>query len=194
LQTSSNYYFSVKATDNAGNVTSAINSNGQAVNPTLAFSIDSTTITFNNLNSANGWTDTQTNLLTTSTNAYGGYSIYASLTQLLTSSEHPSRTIANYSGTWASPTAWGAGVYGFGYTSYDTSVQGSNRFNNGNNFAAFPLTSPGDIVADHTSFVNGSTGMVNNEQFMIRYKVMVSVIQAATTYTAKVNYIITANY
>lgn len=40
LQTNKIYYFNVRATDNAGNVSSAVSSNGQIVTPTLTFDID----------------------------------------------------------------------------------------------------------------------------------------------------------
>lgn len=194
LQTGVNYYFSVKATDNAGNVTSPVNSNSQQVLPTLGFSIDSATVTFTNLNPSNGWTDTQTSVLTSSTNAYGGYTVRARISQPLTSFPYPTQTISNYTGTWSSPTTWSAGTYGFGYTSYDNLIQGSNRFNSGNFFAGFSQTPTGDIIADHTDLVNGTTGPVSNEQFTIRYKVAVPATQVASKYATDVIYVITANY
>jgi len=40
LQTNKTYYFNVRATDNAGNVSSVVSSNGQIVTPTLTFDID----------------------------------------------------------------------------------------------------------------------------------------------------------
>lgn len=194
LQTGVQYIFKARATDNAGNVGSAVSSNGQQVLPTLSFSLDSNTVTFNNLNSANSWTDTKTNVLSTSTNASNGYSICAYLNQILTSTAYPTQTVANFTGTWTSPQTWNSGTYGFGYTSFDTLIQGSNRFVSGTKFAGFSTSSPGDIVADHTDVVDGTTGAVSDEQFTIQYKIAVSAIQAATTYSAYIYYIATANY
>jgi len=194
LQTGVLYYVSVRATDNAGNTASPVNSNGQQVSPTLSFAYDANTITFSDLDNANGWTDTKTNTFTTSTNAYSGYVIKGYITQLLTSLAYPSVTIPNFYGTWNEPQPWPSGTYGFGYTSSDTLVQGSNRFNNGTKYAAFSQTSPGDVVADHTDEVNGSTGAVVNEQFTITYKLAVSQSQAASTYRTWAIYVVTANY
>lgn len=194
LQTGVIYYISVKTTDNAGNVESAVNSNGQQVLPTLSFVLSSNAITFDNLNGSNSYTDTKTMTTSTSTNASTGYTTKAYETQLLTSLAYPAKTVPNFSGTWTDPLAWPGGTYGFGYTSSDASVQGSNRFNSGTEYAAFSQTVPGDIAADHTDTVNGSSGAVANEQFTITYKVAVSATQEASEYQSYVVYIVTANY
>ena len=194
LNTGENYYFSVRATDNATNTASPQNSNGQQVSPTLSFSLSGNTVTFADLNNANNWTDTKTSTTTTSTNASSGYTAKAYITQLLTSLAYPSVTIANFYGTWANPEPWPLGTYGFGYTSNDANVQGSNRFAGGTQYAPFSQTASGDVVADHTDYINGQTGAVSNEQFIITYKVAVSNIQAASTYQTYVTYIVTANY
>ena len=194
LQTGVMYYVSVKTTDNAGNVESAVSSNGQQVLPTLSFSLSSNAITFDNLNAANSYTDSKTMTTTTSTNASTGYTAKAYKTQLLTSLAYPTKTVSDFSGTWADPLAWNPGTYGFGYTSSDTSVQGSNRFAGGTEYAGFSQTIPGDVAADHTDAVNGSTGAVTNEQFTITYKVAVSDTQEASEYRSYIVYIVTANY
>lgn len=194
LNTGELYYISVRATDNAGNTCSPVSSNGQQVLPMLSFSFDTNTITFADLNNSNNWTDTKTNTFTTSTNAYQGYTIRGYITQLLTSLAYPSITIDNFYGTWSDPQPWPSGTYGFGYTSSDTLVQGSNRFNNGTKYAAFSMSAPGDVVADHTDYVTGATGAVTNEQFTITYKVAVSQSQPASTYRTYAIYIVTANY
>lgn len=199
LQTGATYYISLKTTDNAGNV-ATINSNGQQVSPTLSFSFDSNLVTFSDLNNSNNWTDTKTTTLTVSTNASAGYTIKASINQLLTSIAYPAQTIANFIGTWATPQNWlnfckdDSNDCGFGYTSNDTLVQSSNRFSGGTLFAAYSGTSPGDVVADHTDPVNGSTGAVSNEQFTITHKVSVPSSQAASTYQTTAIFVITANY
>lgn len=194
LNTGETYYFAVKATDNATNTASAVNSDGQGVLPTISFSVDSNTVTFDDLNDGNSWTDTETNTFTTSTNAYSGYVIQGYITQLLTSLAYPSETISNFYGTWSNPEPWTGSDYGFGYTSNDTLVQGSNRFNGGTEYAAFSGTAPGDVVADHTDIVTGQTGAVSNEQFILTYKVAVTTTQVASTYRTYVIYICTTNY
>ena len=137
LQTGVIYYASVRAVDNAGNTGSAVDSNGQQVLPTLSFTLSGSSITFADLNNTNGWTDSQQSTVTTSTNASAGYTANAYITQLMTSLGYPSSTIGNFSGTWASPQLWAVGDYGFGYTSSDTLVQGSNRFAGATKYAAF---------------------------------------------------------
>ena len=194
LQTGIVYYVSVRATDNAGNVGGSVDSNGQQVTPELSFSLGSNSAAFDNLNVSNSWTDTVTGTTTVSTNASSGYTIKAYEIQPLTSSAYPAVTVPDFSGTWADPLVWNAGTYGFGYTSSDTNVQGSNRFNGGTEYTAFSSSSPGDVVADHTDAVNGTTGKVSNEQFTITYKVSTSNVQAASDYRSYVVYVVTANY
>ena len=192
LATGVTYYISVRTTDNAGNVGTAINSNGQQVLPMLSFSLSGNTVAFSNLNAANSYTDTKTITTTTSTNAANGYTIKVYNTDFLRAS--PSITIPDFSGTWSSPATWSGGQYGFGYTSDDTSVQGSNRFSGGTAFAAFSQSPPGDVVADHTTAIDGSTGSVSSEHFTITYKVAASTSQDALYYQTSSIFIVTANY
>ena len=201
LQTSKIYYFNIRTLDNAGNTSSYISSDGQAVAPTLAFSVSPSSITFSNLNAANSYEDTETTTLTTSTNAYNGYIIRAFISDLLTSPVNPSAEIVNFNGgSYASPDEFRSTDLGFGYTSSDTSVQGSNIFGDspclgGGSppcYAPFSLTGPGDIVADHTSNVTGSA--ISNEQFTITYKVKVPATQEALPYATTVIYTITPIY
>lgn len=192
LATGVTYYISVRTTDNAGNVGTAIDSNGQQVLPMLSFSLSGNTVAFSNLNAANSYTDTKTITTTTSTNAANGYTIKIYNTDFLRAS--PSITIPDFSGTWSSPATWSGGQYGFGYTSDDTSVQGSNRFSGGTAFAAFSQSPPGDVVADHTTAVDGSTGSISSEHFTITYKVAASTSQDALYYQTSSIFIVTANY
>lgn len=194
LATGVTYYTSVRATDNAGNIGTPVDSNGEQVLPTISFSMSTNTITFSNLNNGNSYTDTKTLTVTTSTNASNGYTVKAYNTADLTSLENPSDTVSDFSGSWNSPASWGGGTYGFGYTSNDTNVQGSNRFSGGTLYAAFSQTASGDVVADHTDAIDGSTGAVSSEQFTITYKVSVSNAQPAATYQTSSIYIVTANY
>ncbi|MBP9702465.1 peptidoglycan DD-metalloendopeptidase family protein [Candidatus Woesebacteria bacterium] len=192
LQTSQMYFFNVRAVDNAGNVQSAVSSNGQLISPSISFAISPASATFSNLNAANSYTDTEVATLTTSTNAYNGYVIRAFTTDLL-KSLGGTHQIANFSaGSYASPASWSGSETGFGYTSSDTTIQGSNKFSSGTLYAPFTQTGPGDIVADHTSTVTGTS--ISNEAFNITYKVKVPSDQAATNYTSTVVYTATAQY
>lgn len=192
LQTSQMYFFNVRAVDNAGNIQSAVSSNGQLISPSISFAITPASATFSNLNATNSYTDTEVATLTTSTNAYNGYVIRAFTTDLL-KSVGGTHQIANFStGSYASPATWAGSETGFGYTSSDTTIQGSNKFSSGTLFAPFTQTGPGDIVADHTSNVTGTS--ISNESFNITYKVKVPSDQAATNYTSTVVYTATAQY
>lgn len=186
LQTSKMYYFNVRAVDNAGNVQSAVSSDGQLITPTLSFGLSAGSLSFANLNAGNSYTDTKTTTVTTSTNAYNGYVIRAFMPSVMTLG---SRTIGDFSGgSYATPDSWQSGDTGMGYTSSDTSVQGTNLFQaspclGGSSLAApgcyapFSHTAPGDIVADNAGPVTGSA--VSGEQFTITYRVTTSSSQQA---------------
>ena len=200
LQTSKVYYFNVRATDKAGNVSSVSSSDGQIVAPSLQFSVTPSSVEFSNLNAANNYTSTQTATLTTSTNAYNGYEVRAYITQLLTSSDG-TNTIQNFDGgTYSAPASWDPENRGFGYTSSDTSIQGTDKFNSTSCagggtapcYAPFSTSRPGDIVADHESTVSGSS--ITDEQFDITYKVQTDSTQPASTYSTVVVYTVTAKY
>jgi hypothetical protein len=199
LQTSQIYYFNVRVNDNAGN-SSIVSSNGQLVQPSLAFSLDTYSVMFANLNAGNSYTDSEVTTLTTSTNAYNGYVVRAYRTDNLRSTIYPSTYISDFSsGTYSAPSAWSG--YGFGYTSSDTSIQGSAKFplsgaclgtGTAPCYSPFSSSAPGDIVADHTSTVSGSA--ISNEQFNLTYKVATSDTQAAGPYSTTLVYTITAQY
>jgi hypothetical protein len=160
------------------------------VDPSLTFSVSANSITFNNLNSGNSYTDTsKSTTLTTSTNAYNGYIVYAHETVPLTSN---SATIANYASPNSSPTTWSG--TGFGYTTDDSSLTGgtTNRFTNGGaKYAGFVTTIPGDPVADHPGPV---TTAISNEQFTVSYRVTVPSTQNAGTYNSKLIYIVVPTF
>lgn len=198
LNTSTEYFFNVRITDNANNQ-STISSDGQFVSPTLTFSTSNTSIDFGNLNSTNSYTATATTTTTTSTNAYNGYVIRAFSEGLLTSQN--SDTIGMFSGgTYASPDQWLGGDTGYGYTSSDTTIQGVDKFNDnpcpgGGTppcYAPWSLIGPGDIVADHTDLVTGTP--ISNEQFTISHRVTTAATQNAGDYQTEIVYTITAIY
>ncbi len=191
LQTSAPYYFNVRAIDNAGNTQSAVSSDSQIVSPSLTFGISPTVLSFDNLNSGNSYTDTEDTTLTTSTNAYGGYVIRSFTTDYLRSFED--FTIDDFdNGTYESPGSWGGGNYGFGYTSSDSTIQGSDKFGSGTLYAPFSQSGPGDILADHTNNVTGTP--ITDEQFTVTYKVKTDNIQESSLYVTTTVYTATAIY
>lgn len=158
--------------------------------PSLTFSVDSSNVTFSNLNSGNTYTDSsKTTTLTTSTNAYNGYIVNARETSPLTASVG---TIPDYTSPNSAPTTWSGN--GFGYTTNDSSLTGGtvDRFTNGGpKYAGFTTSSPGDPVADHPGPV---TTAISNEQFTIGYRVTTSSTQKAAQYTSTVVYIVVPTY
>jgi hypothetical protein len=189
IHTGQIYYFTVKAYDNAGNITT-ISSSGQQVLPTFTVSLDSYDVDLGVWEDPT-FTGTGSNTITTTTNAYHGYLVYLyKADDCLHLETDVATTIANIVADWNTPAAWpGAG---FGYTSNDTSVQGSNRFNNGTYYAYIPTrdgtTNPGDIVADE------STPQTSGQQFMITYKVQTSATQTAGRYTTSLVYTVVPEY
>jgi hypothetical protein len=193
LQPNTTYYLRVKARQ--GNYTESEygpTASAATVDPSLTFSVDSNTVTFNNLNASNSYTDaTHSSVLTTSTNAYNGYVIDAHSTGPLTAGSY---SIPDYASPNLAPTAWSGN--GFGYTTSDTSLtDGSggfnNRFGTGSNYAGFTTSSPGDAVADHAGPVATS---ITNENFTITYRVQTSTIQQAAQYKTTVIYIVVPSY
>ncbi|GIW62034.1 MAG: hypothetical protein KatS3mg089_0886 [Patescibacteria group bacterium] len=157
--------------------------------PTLTFSVSSSTVTFDNLNAGNSYTDSsKTTVLTVSTNAYNGYVVNARSTGPLTNG---SNTIADYSSPNSAPTVWSG--TGFGYTTNDNDLSGgtNNRFASGTKYAGFTTASPGDPVADHQGPV---TSPINNEQFTISYRVTADSSTKAGTYTTTVLYNVVPEY
>ncbi|HZE86873.1 MAG TPA: hypothetical protein VE090_01565 [Methylomirabilota bacterium] len=158
--------------------------------PSLTFSIDSSTLTFTNLNASNAYTDSsKTTTITTSTNAYNGYVVNARETAALTAG---ATTIADYISPNSTPTVWSG--TGFGYTTNDNNITGGtpDRFTNGGpKYAGFTTSSPGDPVADHPGPVLTA---IANEQFTITYRVTTSSSQKAAKYTTSVLYIVVPSY
>lgn len=159
--------------------------------PSLSFGVSASTITFDPLNSGNSYTDnTKNTVLTTSTNAYGGYIIYGRLTQPLTSG---SNTIANYASPNSSPTIWSG--TGFGYTTDDATLIGgtANRFTNGGpNYAGFSTSAPGDPVADHTGPIVETP--ISGETFTVSYRVSASESTNAGNYESTILYVVVPVY
>jgi len=155
--------------------------------PALTLTIDNPAITFNNLNSNDSYTDSsQSDTLTTTTNAINGYTVYGRETQALTT--NGGATIADYLSPNSAPTAWSG--LGFGYTTNDTTLGGTggaNRFNNGTNYAGFETSAPGDPVDDNTGPVSADTKTVS-------YRVTVNNATQAGTYRNTIIYTIVPTY
>ncbi|MBI3341692.1 hypothetical protein HY024_01060 [Candidatus Curtissbacteria bacterium] len=194
LKNSTTYTVKVKARQ--GNFTeSEYTQTAQATtsDSSLTFGVDSNNITFANLNGANSYTDsTKSTVLTTSTNAYGGYTIYTKETQALTS---PDGTIADYGSANSAPTTWSG--TGFGYTTNDNNLGGSGgttRFSSGTKYAGFVTntSAPGDPAADNLGPVQDPA--ISNEQFTISYRVTADNTTKAGTYQNVIIYTIVPNY
>lgn len=164
-------------------------STNNTVDPSLTFGINTASIIFNNLNGGNSYTDSsQSTVLTTSTNAYNGYVVYAHETQPLT---YSSSTISDYASPNSAPTTWNGN--GFGYTTSCTNLVGgtANRFNNATNYAGFVQSIPGDPVASHSGPVLSS---ISNETFTISYRITAPNTNPAGTYNNVVNYVVVPSY
>jgi len=161
--------------------------------PSLTFGVDSATVTFANLNSANSYTDTsQATVLTTSTNAYSGYVVNARETGPLTLTTDGSKTIPDYISPNSAPTAWSG--TGFGYTTSDSNLTGGtvDRFTNGGpHYAGFTTSSPGDPVADHPGPV---VTAISDEAFTVTYRVTAASTTPAGAYKTTVLYIVVPTY
>ncbi len=186
------YYLRVKARQ--GNYTESEygpSASATTSNASLTFSVNSSTLTFNNLNAGNSFTDSsKSTILTTSTNAYNGYVVNARESAVLTAAGFG--TIANYAGTNSAPTTWSG--TGFGYTTDDSNLTGgtADRFTNGGpKYAGFTTSSPGDPVADHPGPILTA---ISSEVFNIGYRVTVSNTQPAAKYTNTVLYIVVPSY
>lgn len=194
LASGTSYYVKVKARQ--GNFTESeysAASNATTSDPILTFSLDSSSLNFSNLNAGNSYTDSaKTTILTTTTNAYNGYTVYGKESAALTSSVG---TISDYASSNSSPTTWSG--TGFGYTTSDNNLGGGtvDRFTNGGpKYAGFPISSSstGDPVADHSGPVVNPT--ISNEAFTITYRVTGNNLTKAGTYTNTVIYTIVPTY
>ncbi len=159
--------------------------------PSLTFNISSQVLTFTTLDSSNSYTDvSKSTTLTTSTNAYNGYTIYGRETSPLTSGSY---SIPDFSGTNGAPATW-IGT-GFGYTTNDSSLAGGtvDRFTNGGpKYSSFTTSTPGDPVADHTAIIEDNP--VINEQFNVSYRVTGDNTTKAGAYTNSVEYVVVPVY
>lgn len=157
------------------------------VDEELIFSLDATSKNFGVVSPGGNPTNVSSTL-TTSTNSSTGYVVYSWASQVMTMG---SFTISDWTGTNASPTTFGNGSFGFGYTTDDSSLTGgtADRFTNGGaKYAGFVHSGPGDPVADRTSGpITGSTDTVT-------YRLAASGTQAAGTYNTVIVYVCSVTF
>lgn len=197
LGTSEAYYFNVRAFDAAGNNV-VLSSDGQFVSPTISFAISNQFLQLNNLNASNNYTDTKNVILTTTTNARNGYEVRAYTPQVLASAAD---SIGMYSGgSYAAPSEWQAGEFGYGYTTDDPLVAGVNRFlpavclGGGLPpcYTPFALSAPGDIVVDTVGPITGTA--ITNQQYTVTHRVSAQPGAKAGTYQTTIIYSATVKY
>jgi hypothetical protein len=161
-------------------------------NSSLTFSLNNSSIAFDSLSPSNSYTDSsKSTIMTTSTNAYSGYTVYGKENQPLKTPDN--FTISDYSGTNAIPTTWSG--TGFGYTTNDSNLSGTggiNRFSSATKYAGFTTSESGEIVADNLGPVQDPT--ITNEQFVVSYRVTVDSITPAGTYTNVILYTIVPTF
>jgi len=173
LSTSIVYYFSVRATDGAGNVATVIYSNGQKVAPVLVFAVASVGAAASCGDATTTVASTTTGFdlgrltnisqhpiagqsLAVTTNGAGGYSVYLSYFGPLTGTSS-ARLLTNTASTNASPAVWPAdGTEAFGYATSSNTLSGTaNRFRT--NKWARPDTVNAEIMRSTTPVPGGET-------------------------------------
>jgi hypothetical protein len=189
-----NTYFKIKVKARNGSYSESqwsADAQANTIAPSLTFGVNSSTITFDPLTTANNWTDdTKSTTITTSTNAKNGYTVFGHETGPLTGTNG---IINDYASPNSNPTTWAG--YGFGYSTSDNDLIGGtvDRFTNGGpKYAGFTTSAPGDPVADHKDIENGIP--IDNEQFTINYRVTASITQAAGVYKNTILYVVVPAY
>jgi hypothetical protein len=186
--------YKVRVAAERGNFTQSgwgAESTAATVDPSLSFGVSSSSVTFDPLTPENGHTDsTKQTIITTSTNAYHGYTVFGHATSPLS---YQSYTIPDYGSPNSAPTVWSG--TGFGYTTSDASLTGGtpDRFTAGGpKYAGFVTTAPGDPVAGHQSLVSGTP--ITDESHTISYRVTASDSQVAGEYKTTLIYIVVPTY
>lgn len=128
--------------------------------------------------------------LVVTTNAGGGYTVYASYSAALT--DGATHTIADAAGTNASPATFIASTTtsAFGYTTASTTLSGSASRFSGTKYSKFTTVGAeiaGNAAAPGPSASGGDTTRVG-------YKVAISNLQAPGTYTTTVGLVATPTY
>lgn len=163
-------------------------SNGGSDQSSAGITTTSTTIPFGNMGPNSPKIAAQQ--LVVSTNASGGYTVYASYSAKLTDSQ--SHTIADHTGTNASPTTLTASTSTskFGYTTASTTLSGTAGRFGGDKYAGFNSDLTGAEIAGNAA----SPGPVDSEATIVGFKINISNTQAAGTYTTTIGYVATPTY
>lgn len=194
LRTGTTYIACVRAVNNAGITGPERCSNGLRISPSMVFSYNTTTVNLPTLNPSNSWNGTGSSTLSIETNAYDGYTVYGSKTDLMRSITYNTRTISDVAdgGCSGSAVSW-PGATRFGFTSSDD-IDG-NKFNSGGTkYCAFPTTATptlGMQVADRVSTITGGTV---SEDHTITYRVQVDASQSSGQYQTSILYTILPRY
>jgi len=107
--------------------------------------------------------------------------------------------IQNFYGTYGTPQTWGATDYckdndlycGFGYTSSDPLVDGSNLYASGTKYVQFPYQSSGYRVSDYAQPVSATQ---TGGTYRVTVKASVKETQLAGDYSTTIVFICTAQY
>jgi hypothetical protein len=148
------------------------------VNNTLALVLDSNTKDLGTVTA--GIPNTATTTATVTTDAWGGYDLLISQDHDLRHSTDGVTTIASYSGTITTPTAWSGVGFGFTVTS-GSGVDAKWGTSPNNNYAGVP-TGTDTVFHDKSGFTSGGDDTV------IEYKIDVPSTQKSGTYTNIVTY------
>ena len=201
LHTGQTYYFNVRATDAAGNtMATSVSSDGQAVLPTFSVSVSATDIQLGNFNLDNNNTQSQTVTVTVSTNAFNGYVIQMYALDFLRSEANAAVIIPDFSaGTYANPAVWSGSDTGWGFNTDDCDLNGGDFWTGGGctgdaKYAPITQLGPGDIVANHTTLVTGSTGAVVLEQFTVTLRASTAKSQLTSTYGTILVFVVVPNF
>ncbi|MCK4520245.1 hypothetical protein KAT95_00015 [Candidatus Parcubacteria bacterium] len=144
------------------------------------------------------WVDLKVN--TSASNGYiiTAWAVSSYTPDIFRHADYPSSTyIQDFIGTYATSTEWGgyckdnSNYCGFGYTSSDPSVEGSNRYSSGNNYAKFVSSGPGNRVSDHNQPVSKADA---EGTYRVTVKASVLATQIAGDYSTTLVFVCTAQY
>ena len=164
--------------------------------------ITGTSIVFDDLNSGNNLSDTDETKteIKVSTSATNGYVVTAWEDGLMTCATCPGTpTIQNFWGTYAIPRPWldtdycitNGNFCGFGFTSSDITIEGSNLYESGAKYAAFPNGSASPTGPIRVMDYDGPANGISSD---ITYRISVSNVQQAGDYSTTIVYVVTAEY
>ncbi|MFH0859404.1 MAG: hypothetical protein ABH876_01330, partial [Patescibacteria group bacterium] len=138
------------------------------------------------------------------TSASHGYIVTAwapsAYTDVFRSTLYPAtQYIQNFYGTYSTPQTWGATDYcinndnycGFGYTSSDALIDGSNLYASGTKYVQFPYQNSGYRVSDYDQPVSASQ---TGGTYRVTVKASVKETQLAGDYSTTIVFICTAQY